>query len=455
MSAAPGLSNALFTDLYELTMAQAYWRSGVTGMATFSLFFRKLPPGRGFLVFAGLETIVEHLEGFRFTEEDIHHLESLERFDRRFLRQLRNLRFTGQLRAMPEGTPVFVDEPMLEVQAPIIEAQLVETFLLNQANLHTMLATKAARVVHAARGRSVVDFAARRTQGLDAATAVARCGYIAGYSGTSNVQAAGRFGIPAVGTMAHSFIMSFEHEVDAFRAYAHTFPEETTLLVDTYDTLSGVRNAIEVAREMRAKGKSMRAVRLDSGDLRELARASRTLLDGAGFGEVQILASGGLDEYEIDQLCRDGVPIDGFGVGTRAGVSADAPYIDSAYKLVEYEGRPVLKLSTSKVSLPGCKQVYRLSDASGHCERDVIARVDEDVAGGRPLLVEVMRGGQAVVDQPTLADIRSFVASELGKLPDEVKDLEAPREYPVEISVGLAGLMKDVTSEVRTRELGE
>jgi len=448
------VSNALFVDLYELTMAQAYWRNGLRGTATFNLFFRKLPPDRGYLIFAGLESVVSYLESFRFTDEDLGHLESLERFDRRFLRQLRDLRFTGQLRAIAEGTPVFVNEPVLEVQAPIIEAQLVETFLLNQASLQTMLATKAARVVHAAQGRSIVDFAARRTQGLDAATSAARCGYITGYAGTSNVQAAARFGIPAVGTMAHSFIMSFEHEQDAFRAYARSFPDETTLLVDTYETLSGVANAITIAREMLGEGHRLQAIRLDSGDLARLASAARKMLDEAGLPSVQILASGGLDEYQIDEMCRAGVPIDGFGVGTRAGVSADAPYIDSAYKLVEYDGRPVLKLSTDKVSMPGCKQVYRI-ETGGISRRDIVASVGETVDRGRPLLQEVMRAGQTIVETPSLADVRANFKLEFGRLPEEVKAIRSPADYPVNVSNGLLDLMKDVTRTVRTRELGE
>jgi nicotinate phosphoribosyltransferase len=275
-------SNALLTDLYELTMGQAYWRSGVTGTATFSLFFRKYPSSRGYFVFAGLEHVLDYLESLRFSEDDLGYLESLEMFDRRFLKWLRNLRFTGDVRAMTEGTLFFVDEPVLEVRAPIIEAQIAETYLLNQVTLQSMLATKASRVVHAARGRNVVDFAARRAQGTDAANKAARAGYMVGYGGTSNVQAAAIYGIPPVGTMAHSFIMSFEREADAFRAYAHCFPDTTTLLVDTYDTLAGVKNAIEVAREMARSGNNLRAVRLDSGKLADLAFKSRRLLDEAG-----------------------------------------------------------------------------------------------------------------------------------------------------------------------------
>jgi nicotinate phosphoribosyltransferase len=453
----PEFSNALLTDLYELTMAQAYWRSGVTGTATFSLFFRRYPMNRGYFVAAGLEDVLDYLESLSFSDADIGYLESLELFDSRFLRWLRRLRFTGEVRAMAEGTICFIEEPIVEVRAPAIEAQIVETFLLNQLTFQSMLATKASRVVHAARGRSVVDFAARRTQGLDAANKAARVGYLVGYAGTSNVQAAARYGIPPVGTMAHSFVMSFEHEIDAFRAYAHCFPDTTTLLVDTYDTMAGVRNAIEVALEMEREGHRLRAVRLDSGDMAALAVESRRLLDEAGLRTTQIFASGGLDEHELASILASGAPIDAFGVGTRAGVSADAPYIDSAYKLVEYEGRPVLKLSAGKQSLPGCKQVFRVRGRDGQYDRDIIARLEEEPPAGDvfPLLVEVMRDGQRIAQQPSLAELRHSFLDGFARLPDRYKVLESPPQYPVEISARLQGLRSEVTEAVRVRELGE
>jgi nicotinate phosphoribosyltransferase len=315
--------------------------------------------------------------------------------------------------------------------------------------------------VHAAGGRNVVDFAARRTHGIDAASKAARAGYLVGYGGTSNVQASASYGIPPVGTMAHSFIMSFEHEVDAFRAYAHCFPDATTLLVDTYDTIAGVRNAIDVAGEMAREGHQLRAVRLDSGDLRQLAVESRELLDLAGMKAVQIFASGGLDEFELESLLEGGAPIDGFGVGTKAGVSADAPYIDSAYKLVEYEGRPVLKLSAAKQSLPGCKQVFRVSGAGSQYERDVIARLEEPAphAGAVALLSEVMRGGQRLAASPRLSDLRAGFRDAFARLPERYKALRSPPTYPVEISEQLRKLSAEVTAEVkmgvRGRELGE
>ena len=370
---------ALFTDLYELTMAQAYWQSAVTARATFSLFFRNYPPHRAYFVLAGLEDALEYLERLRFTGEEIEHLRSAKQFDHAFLDYLGRLRFTGSLRAMAEGSLFFVNEPVLEVTAPVIEAQIVETLLLNQVSFQSLLATKASRVVQAARGRTVVDFAARRAHGTDAALKMARVSYMAGFAGTSSVLAGQRYGIPTFGTMAHSFVTTFPHETDAFRAYARSFPDASTFLVDTYDTLEGVRNAIQVAQEMGRQGHRLRSIRLDSGDLLDLSRKSRALLDEAGLREVEIFASGGLDELELEALLAAGAPIDGFGVGTKAGVSADAPWVDSVYKLVEYDGQPVLKLSPDKGTLPDAKQVYRHYGPQGEYLRDVISLADERV----------------------------------------------------------------------------
>ncbi|MGH2544328.1 MAG: nicotinate phosphoribosyltransferase, partial [Ardenticatenaceae bacterium] len=368
------LSIGLFTDLYELTMAQAYWKSGVTADAVFSLFFRNYPPNRAYFVFAGLEDILDYLESLRFTENDIEHLRNRKIFEDAFLDYLSRLRFTGSARAMPEGSIFFADEPVIEVTSPVVEAQLIETFLVNQANLQTVLATKASRVMHAARGKAVVDFAARRTHGTEAASKLARVGYMVGFASTSNVLAGGLYDIPISGTMAHSFVTAFDDEIDAFRAYALAFPDSTTLLVDTYDTLEGVRKAIDVAREMEGRGHRLRAVRLDSGDLLDLSLKTREMLDAAGLHDVQVFASGGLDEFQVDELLSAGAAIDGFGVGTLVGVSADAPWTDCAYKLVEYDGRPVLKLSSGKQTLPGPKQVHRFRDSQGCYERDVISR---------------------------------------------------------------------------------
>ena len=436
--AAQDASLSLFTDLYELTMAQAYWQAGVTAEASFSLFARRLPTNRGFLVFAGLEDMLEALSRFHFSEEDIAHLRSMELFEDNFLEFLADLHFTGMVRAMPEATVFFANEPVAEVTAPVIEAQVMETLLLNLFNTQTMLATKAARVVEAARGRAVVDFAARRTQGIDAAVKFARAAYIAGFAGTSNVLAARRYGIPAVGTMAHSFITSFDSELEAFGAYASSFPKNSTFLVDTYDTIQGIRNAIVVAKTMRKRGNELNAIRLDSGDLRALSAQARAMLDAAGLPNVQVLASGGLDEFQIEDLIGDGAAIDGFGVGTNVGTSADYPWIDCVYKMVEYDGKPKLKLSADKETLVGQKQVFRHTDTDGQYVGDVIGSADEPAPyGARALLTEVMLGGERL-EAPTSPDkLRQRCSGETKRLPSGCRRIRSPDEYPVEISARL------------------
>ena len=447
------LSRALFADFYELTMAQAYWQHDRRGTATFSLFFRSYSPDRAYAVFAGLESALAYVEELRFTSDDVDYLRSLDMFDADFLAFLSGLRFTGEIRAMTEGDLAFADEPVIEVTGPIIEAQIVETAVMNAISTETLLATKASRVVHAAAGRAVVDFAARRTHGEEAADKLARVSYLAGCAGTSNVLAAARHGIPPVGTMAHSFISSFPAEIDAFRAYADSFPDATTLLVDTYDTLAGTRHAIEVAKELRAKGHALRALRLDSGDLLALSVECRRLLDDAGLQEVELFATGGLDEFEIDALVRSGAPIDGFGVGTKLGVSADAPWMDWAYKLVEHAGAPVLKLSPGKETLAGPKQVYRVGAAE--YEHDVIALADEPpFEDARPLLREVMRGGKRVEAAPSLASLRERFAAEFARLPERHKALRAPERYTVEHSLELDALQWRLTQWVAQHELG-
>jgi nicotinate phosphoribosyltransferase len=452
MHQTPGLSNALFADQYELTMAQAYWQAGRTGPATFSLFFRNYGPDRAYAVVAGLEEALDYLEALAFTDADIAYLRGTGLFQDAFCEFLRGVRFTGSVRAMAEGEIAFADEPVLEVEGPIIEAQLVETFLMNTLNVHSVLATKASRVVHAAAGRAAVEFAARRTQGQDAADRLARASYIAGFAATSNVLAAARYGIPPAGTMAHSFIMSFPSEREAFMAYAASFPDTATLLVDTYDTVHGVSNAIEAARWLRERGHALRAVRLDSGDLDALSRQARKMLDGAGFPEVTVFASGGLDEFSVESLVQAGAPIGGFGVGTKLGVAADAPWIDWAYKLVAHDGQPALKLSTGKATLPGPKQVYRRAGFGG----DTIALTHESApAGARPLLAEVLRGGRRTGPQEPLAAMRERFAANFSALPAAHRALRNPARYPVAHSTALDALAAQVTQQVREQELGE
>ncbi len=325
---------SLFTDYYELTMCAAYFDNKNFETATFDLFIRRLPENRSYFLFAGLEEALQYLQTIRFTEEHIAFLRK-QGFQEDFLDYLQGFRFTGEVWAVPEGTITFPNEPLIRVTAPIIEAQLVETFLLNSINLQTMIATKASRVVQAAKGRAIIEFGLRREPGIDAGMKVARSSFIAGCQGTSNVLAGMTYGIPIFGTMAHSFIMSYPKEIDAFRAFAKTFPNKTTLLIDTYDDLAGAEKAAEVAKELETKGFRLGGVRLDSGDLAETSKKVRKILDDAGLGYVKIFASGDLEEFKIAQLLEDGAPIDAFGVGTKMGTSADRPYLDGIYKLCE------------------------------------------------------------------------------------------------------------------------
>ena len=444
----PGDDLGLFTDMYELTMAQAFFNQGMSAPATFSLFIRNYPPHRGYFVFAGLEDVLDYLTNLSFSNTSLDYLRSEGIFSEGFLEYLGGVRFTGSVRAVPEGRLFFADEPVLEVTGPIIEAQLAETFIINQLNLQTLLATKAARCVWAAQGRILSDFASRRTQGVDAALKMARCSYITGFESTSNVLAAQRYGIPPAGTMAHSFISSFPSESDAFHSYARTFPTRTVLLLDTYDTIAGAHKAVEVARQLEADGQCLLAVRLDSGDFDSLSREVRRILDEAGFGDVKILASGGLDEHQVDRLTRDGAPIDIFGLGTKVGVSADAPWSDMAYKLVCYDQRPVTKLSPAKAYLPGAKQVFRFKDAAGQLSRDVIGLQDETIPDGQPLLTQVMGQGRRTGPIPTLQEIRELFRQEFLGLPDRFKTLENPPHYPVAVSPRLQELTSQVQEEI-------
>ncbi|MCX8139651.1 MAG: nicotinate phosphoribosyltransferase [Gemmataceae bacterium] len=444
-------SLATFTDLYELTMAQAYWQEGMAETATFSFFFRSLPPHRGYLVAAGIEPLLAELDGFHFTEEDIAALRQLRRFHEDFLSYLAGVRFTGSVRAVAEGTVVFANEPLLEVTAPILQAQLVETLVVNRLHVYTLLASKAARVRWAAGPqRQVVDFGARRCHGLEAADIAAYSGWLVGFEGTSNVHAGLRYGIPLYGTMAHSFVTAFPHELDAFRAYARTFPDSTTLLVDTYDTVAGIKHALRIAGELQQQGHQLRGIRLDSGDLASLSRIARQLADAAGFPHLQIFASGGIDEYTIEQLVAQRAPIDAFGVGTKYGVSQDAPYGDCAYKLVSYAGRATLKLSEHKQTLPGSKQVYRFYDPTGQMLYDQIALAEEPPPlGGQPLLHEVIHEGRRVHPPVSLDASRQYFRQQWASLPEPCKDLHNPVPYDVQLSVRLHQLTKQLSEQLR------
>lgn len=414
------LRSALFTDLYELTMAQAYQAESMEQPAVFELFFRKMPAQRNYMVAAGLEDVLGYLENLRFTDDDLEWLRRRGQFSESLLEHLAMLRFTGDVYAMPEGTIVFPNEPLVQVVAPVIEAQLVETFVLNQVHFQSLAASKAARVVTAAAGRAVIDFGSRRAHGADAAMKVARACYLEGGVGTSNVLAGKVYGIPVFGTMAHSYVQAHDDEFQAFAAFAAQFPQ-TTLLVDTYDTLAGVGKVIELQRKLGARFR-VQAIRLDSGDLGELAKASRKMLDEAGLAQVRIFASSGLDEHEIARLVASDAPINSFGVGTKLAVTADVPYLDLAYKLVEYAGQPRMKLSARKLLYPGRKQLFRRID-NGRMVGDTIGRFSECLPG-EPLLQCVMQNGhRQPAGRVTLDQAREHALRDLVRLPEHLRNL--------------------------------
>ena len=422
----------LFTDLYELTMMRAYAALGMAGEAVFSVYVRKLPQERNFLIACGLDELLDEIERFHFSADDIHYLRSLSLFPEDFLEDLRRFRFAGDIFAMPEGTPFFADEPLLEVRAPIGQAQVLETLVLNRIGLQSFLASKAHRVVTAAAGRRVMDFGARRAQGADAAIHGARAFAFAGVEGTSLLTAGARYGLPVAGTMAHSFVEAFSSEEVAFGAFAELYPR-TVLLVDTYDTLQGVRNAIALTQKLDPDRRPM-GLRLDSGDLLALSRATRAMLDAAGLGHLKIIATGGLNEMKIDALVQAGAPIDIFGVGTDMSVSADAPSLDISYKLTEYVGAGRMKLSAGKATLPGRKQVFRREE-DGVASGDLISRFDESFPG-TPLLTPVMRDGKRIAQpESNLSALRNRAAKAIAALPPEIRALApAPRPFSVEIS---------------------
>jgi nicotinate phosphoribosyltransferase len=447
---------SMLTDLYELTMCASYFDHKRSEPATFDLFIRRLPPNRSYFLFAGLEQVLLFLEKMHFTEEHIEYLRGLG-FKEDFLDYLRNFRFNGDVWAIPEGTVVFPNEPLIRVTAPIIEAQLIETFLLNTINLQTTIATKAARVVYAAKGRTVIEFGLRREHGADAGMKVARASYIAGCSGTSNVLAGMVYGIPVFGTMAHSFVMFFSNELESFRAFARTFPDKTTLLIDTFDNIKGAENAVKIAKELEKQGFKLRGVRIDSGDLVAVSRQVRRILDENGLGYVQIFASGDLDEYRIEELLNKGAKIDAFGVGTKMGTSADRPYVDIIYKLCERANEkgefvPIMKLSEGKATLPGRKQVFRFKDEKGNFVKDIIALEGEEV-GGEPLLVKVMEKGKIVYDLPSLEEIRKRALDNLARLPEKYKRLRGAAKYPVRLSPKLRKLIRELSEKLRETEV--
>ncbi len=431
----------MVTDLYELTMAAAYHDNRQSHEGIFELFARHLPKNRSYVIAAGLEQAIDYLRNLRFREEHAEYLRRHPIFkdvSPEFFEYLRAFRFTGDVWAVREGTVVFANEPILRVSAPIIEGQVVETFLLSMINFQTLIATKASRVVGAARGRSVVEFGARRAHGPEASLLAARAAYIGGCAGTSNVLAGFRLDIPIYGTIAHSYILNFDSETEAFKQYCRVFPENSTLLVDTYDTIQGVKNAMSV-------GIRPVAIRLDSGDLFALSKKARRILDTAGLAETKIFASGDLNEYIIDKLVKRGAPIDGFGVGTELSTSRDDPALPGIYKLValKKEGKVIykMKLSKGKKTLPGPKQVFRLYGKSGALIHDVLGLEDEALPeGAEPLMTKVMENGELVMKPPPIQEIQRYAADQLARLPAKYKVLNRQVPAPVRLSRRLAQL---------------
>jgi nicotinate phosphoribosyltransferase len=438
------LSSPLVTDLYQLTMLQAYFEAGMTETAVFELFVRKLPPGRNFLVAAGLEQAVEFLEGLRFGEEELEWIRSSGLFKPEFAERLARLRFTGELHAMPEGTVFFPNEPILRVTASLPEAQLIESRLVNLVHFEVLVASKAARSVLVAPGKRLIDFGLRRAHGAEAGLLAARAAYLAGFDGSSAAAAGSRFGIPVFGTMAHSFVQAHASESAAFVHFARAFPRSALLLIDTYDTVAGARKVAALAPELAREGIAIRGVRLDSGDLAQLARDVRKVLDEAGLGAATIFASGNLDEHRVRSLVSDGAPIDAFGIGTSLVTSADAPSLDAVYKLQEYAGRPRRKRSTGKATWPGRKQVLRSYGPDGRFARDVVAE-ETDRQQGDPLVRHVMAGGKRLRPLPTLDEARAHARVQLERLPAPLRELEdATEPYPVEIAPSLRALAAEV-----------
>jgi nicotinate phosphoribosyltransferase len=432
--------SALLTDLYQLTMLAAYHAHGMEETAAFEFFVRKLPRRRNFLVAAGLDQVLEFLENLRFGEAELDWLRQTGRFGEDFIDFLSGLRFTGSVEAMPEGIVFFADEPILRVVAPLPQAQLFESRIINLLHFETLIASKAARCVLAAPGKLLVDFGMRRAHGAEAGLLAARASYLAGFDGTATVLAGKRFGIPVFGTMAHSFVQAHDDESLAFEHFAETHPDHVILLIDTYDTLAAARKVAELAPRLAARGINVKGVRLDSGDLLELSHEVRRILDQAGLKQITLFASGSLDEDELLRLIASGAPIDGFGIGTHLDTSSDQPYLDCAYKLEEYGGKPRRKRSAGKATWPGRKQVFRQIGADGQLAHDILT-IEGDSQPGIPLLRPVMRDGRRLFPPEPLATVRERALAEINRLPEALRALEPATEpYTVQIAPALRKL---------------
>ena len=443
--------SALLTDLYQLAMTQAYIEHGKTGTAVFEFFARKLPPSRGFLIAAGLEQALDFLEDFRFSSEDIEWLAKTRRFDSNLLNYLSDMRFTGDVHAIAEGTIFFPDEPILRVTAPLPEGQMAESRLINILHFQTLIASKAARHILLAPGKLLVDFGFRRAHGAEAGLMAARASFIAGFAGTATVLAGELFDIPLYGTIAHSFIEAFEDEATAFLAFAASRPKDLTLLIDTYDTEAAARRIVELSKKLEEKGISVGSVRLDSGDFVQLSKSVRRILDEGGLAAVKIFGSGGIDEAELIHFRESGAPIDGFGIGTSLTTSIDLPAFDCAYKLQEYDGLPRRKHSFGKATWPGRKQVWRSYGSDGRMTGDIIT-LEGDPQPGEPLLQPVMKAGRRIGQAPTLAKIRERAARELERLPEPLRRLDPQASYPITISEPLRRLTEE--TDRRLAQLG-
>lgn len=439
--------SALLTDLYELNMMQSYLEGGMTGTAVFEFFVRKLPQPRGFLMAAGLEQALDYLENLSATPEELQWLKDSGRFSGDFIAYMEKLRFSGDVHAMPEGTVFFPDEPILRITAPLPEAQLIESRIINLLHFQTVIASKAARMVLVSKGRRLIDFGLRRAHGAEAGLLAARAAYIAGFHGTATVEAQLRFGVPAYGTMAHSFIQAHDGESEAFERFARSRPDNLVLLLDTYDTEAAARKVVQLAPKLATQGITLSGVRLDSGDLIDHARKVRRILDDGGLANVRIFASGGIDEHKL--LAHANVPIDGYGIGSALTVSQDAPVLDCGYKLQEYAGEARRKRSEGKATWPGRKQVYRYRDANGRIDHDVLT-IEEDIRhDGEALLTAVMRAGKRIGPAPGLDEIRSYAAEQLDRLSPLLHRLGTHPPYPVEISDRLKTLAEEVDRRTR------
>jgi len=443
----PPVTNALTTDLYELNMVQAYLDRAEDKEAVFEFFVRRLPARRGFLLAAGLADALDYLENLRFAAADIDWLKSTKRFRANLLDYLAGFRFSGEVHAIAEGTVCFANEPLIRITAPLPQAQLVETRLINILHYQTLIASKAARMMLAAPGKTLSDFGLRTAHGAEAGLFSARASYIAGFSGAANVEAGARYGVPIVGTMAHSFVQVHDDERQAFKDFARSRPEGVVLLIDTHDTEAGARKVVELAPRLKADGIAIRGVRIDSGDLAAAARKVRVILDAGGLKDVIILVSGGINEDVLQRMMQEQAPIDGFGIGVNLAASVDVPALDCAYKLQEYAGRPRRKLSEGKATWPGRKQIWRSFDAEGRMRGDILS-LETDRHEGETLIAPAMRAGKRLVPSPSLAETRARAARELARLPEPLRRLE-PFDYPVTVAAPLRTMAAEIDAVTR------